>query len=163
MAIQWHPRSASTPPGKNVNLHARPGHLVAEIRLVFRIVPPTGSEVHQQPFIFDSFLVYAQQFDVVPQQVNNIPTKTLDLVTKLYSLKRAKRADGSRFGDILFLDQVRAFADVAPQFGKVAPNTFQKTSSIQLASEFWLNTFFTKDFYYAITRAEQPYKPGMQL
>jgi hypothetical protein len=70
----------------------------------------------------------------------------------MYVLKRAKRADGSRVGDILPLSWLRAPAPLQPRFiGPAADPRLTKHNSLEYSREFWLNKYSDKDFYYALT------------
>lgn len=101
------------------------------------------------PFHSDRFLVYAQRFDIVPQG-NNAVERT----TGLYVLKRATRrisGTASTLGDVFPLDQLRSYAHVVPRFGLVADNRLTSSNCIEYSESFFLNKYFDKDFFYAIS------------
>ena len=105
------------------------GHLVVQLRLVFRIL---GT---------DTFLAYVQRFNV---------TSAPDTASGLHGLKRAIRTNGMRIGDIIPLSHIRSPAHVIPHFGRAANARLNSHTSYELSSEFWLNKYWTKQFYYCL-------------
>jgi len=71
--------------------------------------------------------------------------------TGLFLLKRAKCANGKEAGDIIPIDQLRSFVDIAPRFGEKADPRFTNSSSLTYATEFWLNKYFDKELFYALS------------
>lgn len=92
------------------------------------------------------FLVYARRFDVVPQHRSQV-----DPATGLHVLKRATRTSGEALGDIFPLDQIRSYAHLVPRFGGTADVRLTSTNSLCSTQSFWLNSYFDKEFYYAIS------------
>ena len=105
------------------------GHLVVQLRLMFRIL---GT---------DTFLAYVQCFNV---------TSAPDTASGLHGLKRAIRTNGMRIGDIIPLSHIRSPAHVIPRFGRAANARLNSHTSYELSSEFWLNKYWTKQFYYCL-------------
>ncbi|KAF8817000.1 hypothetical protein BYT27DRAFT_7325734 [Phlegmacium glaucopus] len=105
----------------------------------------------------DRFLTYACQFDIVPQINKNISGSTTaqgpypEPKSSLYILKQGKRANHELIGDILPLQQVRASVDLTPCFGNVANHHLTKYNSFSYCSEFWLNKYFNKELYLALS------------
>lgn len=123
---------------------------MCNICLIFRIVP-TGLDVS---YVTDRFLCYVQRYDIVPQPNPDLPTSRgpfPEHLTGCYLLKRGKRASGDVIGDIVPLDQVRALADVAPRLGARANRRFSKENGLHFATEFWLNKYFDKEIFYALS------------
>jgi hypothetical protein len=54
-------------------------------------------------------------------------------------------------GDIVPLDQIRALVDITPRFGLRADPQFTKASSTWQSNEFWLNKYFKKELFYALS------------
>jgi len=104
------------------------GHLIVQLRLVFRIL---GT---------DTFLAYVQRFNVTPP----------DAASGLHGLKRAVRTNGTRIGDIIPLTHIRSPAHVIPRFGRAANSRLNSHTSYELSSEFWLNKYWNKQFYYCL-------------
>ena len=104
------------------------GHLVVQLRLVFRVL---GT---------DTFLAYVQCFNVTAP----------DTTSGLHGLKRTVRTNGVRIGNIIPLSHVRSPAHVIPHFGKTANARLTPHTSYELSSEFWLNKYWTKQFYYCL-------------
>ena len=131
------------------------GHCVARIRLVFRIIHPTGSEPHPESPL-NGFLAYVQWFDIVPQARTSSSGLTTsrgccpDSASKMYVLKRGHRTDGSWMGDVIPLTHIRANVDLVPRYMHAADVRLTKESSLEYSSEFLLNDFFDKQLYYSL-------------
>lgn len=112
-----------------------------------RPLAPRGSSIECQ---WDQrFLIYARRFDVVPQQRSQV-----DPVTGLCVLKQAKRASGMLLGDIFPLDQIRSYAHLVPRFGRTADPRLTSSNSSHFTQSFWLNSYFDKEFYYALSLSQ---------
>jgi hypothetical protein len=62
-----------------------------------------------------------------------------------------RRASGENVGDIFPLDQLRSYyVHIVPRFGRVADITH--SNSIYGSCTFFLNKYFDKDFFYAVSR-----------
>lgn len=126
------------------------GHTVAELCLIFRIVPPGP--------VSDRFLVYLNRFDISPQVNSRLSGSNIsrgaypDSASSLYLMKRAKRADGGIVGDVLPLDQIRTLAPLIPHFGAAADRRLTSMNSFTYCTEFWLNKYHDKEFFYALHR-----------
>ncbi|KAH7918498.1 hypothetical protein BV22DRAFT_1134543 [Leucogyrophana mollusca] len=94
----------------------------------------------------DRFLVYVQRFNIIPQSGS-----TRDPVTGLHILRRAQRSNGTPMGDIIPLSQLRAAVNVIPRFGKTANKRLTHSDSQALLKEFWLNKYWEKDLYHALS------------
>lgn len=116
---------------------------MCEIQLIFRPVPPRGSE---GVWWSDQFLVYVARLDVVRER-----NKDIDEITGMHILKRVQRASGLiPVGDVVPLSQVRALAPVVPRFGpKANPRLTAQTSS-HYCNSFYLNHFFNKELFFAL-------------
>lgn len=105
-------------------------------------------------FGLDPYLIYAHRFDIVPQNDPDTSRRETrpEYATGMYVVKRARRSDGSCIGDILSLSQLRAPAPLQPRFPGVAADPRLKAhNSLEYSQEFWLNKYFEKDLYYALT------------
>ncbi|KIJ04975.1 hypothetical protein PAXINDRAFT_21745 [Paxillus involutus ATCC 200175] len=111
------------------------GHSVVQLHITFR--PPHS----------DFFAVYIQHFNVVLQS----NPANVSLVTGMHMLKWAVRANGQRNGEVVPLTFVRSPAHLIPNFGPKAHPCLTKLSSYELSSEFWLNKYWSKEFYYALS------------
>jgi hypothetical protein len=127
------------------------GHIVADLQLIFRIVP---SDSHKKNG--DRFLTYVRRFDVISQINATVSgSRTLkgpypEKSSGLYLLKRSKRSSGVVMGDVLPLDQIRSLVNLTPRFGKKASRILTKDNSLEFSSEFWLNKYFTKELFLAL-------------
>ncbi|KAG9313082.1 hypothetical protein JVU11DRAFT_6522 [Chiua virens] len=79
--------------------------------------------------------MYAQRFDIVPQGNHN---SLVEHTTGLHILKRAMWASGIPLGGIF-------------PFGNRADEWLSSTNCLHLSQAFFLNKYFDKDFFYAIT------------
>ncbi|RDB15509.1 hypothetical protein Hypma_004166 [Hypsizygus marmoreus] len=131
------------------------GHLVAQLQLVFRVVPPRGTVAVRGT---DNFLTYVQRFDIIPQinrQISGSSTRKglyPDPASGMYLMERARRNDGSLIGGIVPLAHVRTLVDLVPDFGEsVADVRLTKETTLHYCSQFWLNKYFDKETYYAMS------------
>ncbi|KAF9050530.1 hypothetical protein BJ165DRAFT_1342609 [Panaeolus papilionaceus] len=135
------------------------GHIIADIRIIFQLVPPKNKPgcLGETP---DRFLVYIQRYDIVPQPDPNPQNPSYvargnypEGSTALYLLKRATRSGNhaALLGDIIPLDQLCALVDIVPRFGGKANPGLTHLNSLQFSTEFWLNKYFDKELYYALT------------
>jgi hypothetical protein len=75
-----------------------------------------------------------------------------DPATRLHLLKRAKRSNGTRIGDIIPVAQLRAPVSVVPRFGASADNRLTPHNSMEHASEFWLNVYWDKNTFFTLSK-----------
>ena len=111
------------------------GHSVVQLRLIFRLLES------------NTFAAYVQPFDIVPRSGPNNTCAT----TGMHVLKRAARANGERIGKVIPLTFIRSPAHLIPQFGCEAHPRLTRSSSYELSNEFWLNKYWSKEFYYALS------------
>ncbi|KAL4072342.1 hypothetical protein V8B97DRAFT_2023518 [Scleroderma yunnanense] len=90
------------------------GHAVIHVHPIMHPVSPRGTV---NPFT-NCFLMYVQQFNIVPQ------------------------ANGS---------VVESYAHIVPHFDHTADNWLTTSNSIHFLQSFFLNKYFDKDFFYAIS------------
>ena len=131
------------------DLNAFKGHLVAELKLIFRIVVPS---VRSPSDKHDHFLTYVQRFDIVPQSNSgSVPRAPRpEPSSSLYILKRAKRAGGSIIGDVVPLCQLRALVNLIPRFHEAAHRGLTDRNSSSYCTEFFLNKYFDKEAFWAL-------------
>ncbi|KAI5987694.1 hypothetical protein EDD15DRAFT_2389474 [Pisolithus albus] len=120
------------------------GHAIVHVCLIMCPVLPRGSSGVNR--FSDRFLIYAQRFDIFPQGNSSV-----ERTTGLHVLKKAMRASGSELGEVFPLDQLRSYAHVVPRFGRKADNRLTSTNCIHSSPSFFLNKYFEKDFFYAIS------------
>ena len=130
------------------------GHFIAELRLIFKIVP--SSHPFKAFDIPDCFLTYVQRFDIVPQThahsgaVPRAREPCPEPSSSLYVLKRAKRSDGSTIGDVVPLHQFRALLDLIPRFHEAAARSLTDKNSSTYSAEYFLNKYFNKELFWAL-------------
>ncbi|KAF8868601.1 hypothetical protein BD779DRAFT_1481169 [Infundibulicybe gibba] len=130
------------------------GHSVAQIRIIMHPILKPGFRSHPS---LDKFLAYVQHFDIVPQTTRAFPgTRTSrgrfpEPSTGLYVLKRAKHANKVAKGSVICLDTVRAHIELTPWFGDKANPHLTKQTSAGYSSEFWLDKYFDKELFYALS------------
>lgn len=121
------------------------GHTIAQLRVIMRIVPnrQTPAFVTNNPFV-----AYVERFDIIPQGTgSSIP----EPASSLHILKRARRANGCPLGDIVPVSQIRSLVSLVPRFGEKADPRLTKTNCLAFSTEFWLNKYFTKELYFALS------------
>jgi len=111
------------------------GHSVAQLWMIFH--DPCS----------DSFFAYVHHFKIVPQSNST----NINSATGMYMLKRAVRGNGERIGEVIPLIHVHSPAHLIPNFGREAHSCLTNLSSYELSSEFWLNKFWSKEFYHALS------------
>ena len=150
MASEWHRRCVYGSVFCLICYKFVTGHHVAQLRLVFRVVPSRRAPYHP---CADLFLAYAQRFDVIPQPSSQ-PREGRGLyvepLTKMYRVKRAYRSDRSIMGGIIPLGQARALINLVPLLGEVADHRLTKETLLEYGSEFRLNPYFDKELFYAL-------------
>jgi hypothetical protein len=105
----------------------------------------------------DRFLTYVQRFDIIPQINSKLSGLTTakgpypDPVSTMYQLKHAKGGNCTLLGDVVPLDQVRTLVVLTPWFGDQADTRLRKTNNLTYCSEFWLDKYFDKEIFYALT------------
>lgn len=125
---------------------------MVELKVIFRIVPPRN-----QFFEDDCFLAYVQRFDIVPQINKSVSGSASrrgpypEPASSLYLLKRAYRTSGSLVGDIVPVRQIQDLVELIPRFGKTADRRFTCFNSLEFSSEFWLNKYFNKELFLALS------------
>ena len=104
--------------------------------------------------ITGQFLAYVRRYDILPRRdpANHARQGTYpDPNTGLYLLKRAARSNGEIAVDIIPLNQLRSLVDVSPRFGEKANPRLTNGNSLSFATEFWLNKYFDKELFYALS------------
>ncbi|KIJ18221.1 hypothetical protein PAXINDRAFT_154099 [Paxillus involutus ATCC 200175] len=115
--------------------HSLVGHSVVQPHIIFN--PPH----------LDFFTVYIQHFNVVPQS----NPANVSPVTGKHMLKWAVWENGQQIGKIVSLTFIHSPAHLIPNFGPEAHLCLTKLSSYELSSEFWLNKYWSKEFYYTLS------------
>jgi hypothetical protein len=120
--------------------------MVAQVRLIMR-PPPHDRGTH--PSWSSWYLAYVQWFDIQGQS----GSAQTDPVTGMHILQPAVRSSGVAMGDILPLDQICSYMHIIPRFGAVANSrlTSFNSSVSEFHDTFFLNKYFNKDFYCAIS------------
>ncbi|KAG2089231.1 uncharacterized protein F5147DRAFT_587272, partial [Suillus discolor] len=93
----------------------------------------------------DQFLTYVLCFDISGER---------DPTTQFHTLKRAKRSNGTRMGDVIPVSQLRALLTpihLIPHFGATADTRLTMYNSLEHATEFWLNYFWDKNTFFALS------------
>jgi hypothetical protein len=106
-----------------------------------RVVPKKGQP---PPPGMDGFLAYVQRFDLV--------SPSPDPDSGLYRVRRAWRSNNTIMGDVIPLDRLRAHIELTPRFGKSADSRLTKENSMHYSEEFWLDKYFTKQFFFALSQ-----------
>ncbi|KAG2080578.1 uncharacterized protein F5147DRAFT_749292 [Suillus discolor] len=113
------------------------GHVVAQMRLILCPIRKTGT----QGTLKNHFLTYVQHFD----------NSERESAMQLQVLKRAKRSNGTRIGDVIPVTQLRAPVNVIPRFGASADPRLTQYNSMEHAEEFWLNKYWDKNIFFPLS------------
>lgn len=60
------------------------------------------------------------------------------------------RRDGSRIGDVIPLTHICSPTHLIPIFGKAANTPLNSYTSYELSTDFWLNKYWNKQFFYSL-------------
>ncbi|KAI5980659.1 hypothetical protein EDD15DRAFT_2187253 [Pisolithus albus] len=112
------------------------GHVVAQLRLIFRLLDT------------DYFATYVQRFDVVTQPANS---GNVHPVTGMYLLRRAMKSSVERLGSVVPISHIRSPVHLIPKFGKEAHSHLTRESSCEFSSDFWLNKYWSKELYHTLS------------
>ncbi|KAJ4477100.1 hypothetical protein C8R41DRAFT_773274 [Lentinula lateritia] len=135
------------------------GHCVVLVKVLFTVSQPRKPSPPVRGT--DQFLAYCERLDVVNQAFpphkychlsgyNSWPPYNPDYATGCFILKRARRADGTPFGDVIPVSQFRSFADICPRYrGNPHPSLKQESSQYH-SDEFFLNKYFNKELFFAL-------------
>ncbi|KIM55806.1 hypothetical protein SCLCIDRAFT_133922 [Scleroderma citrinum Foug A] len=104
------------------------GHNVVQVRLIFCLL-------HS-----DIFLAYIQCLNA-----------TVDNAAGMYALKCAIRNNDTRVGEVIPLCYICSPAHTIPRFGKEANPWLTLHTSYELSNEFWLNKYWSKEFFYMLS------------
>ncbi|KAH0839466.1 hypothetical protein J3R83DRAFT_273 [Lanmaoa asiatica] len=107
---------------------------------------PASPKRSHTPWASDA-LIYAQRLNVIPQEHGQTES-----TTGLHLLRRVKCASGEDLGEVFPLDQLRSYVHIVPCFGHTADNRLTFSNSIYGSQSFFLNKYFDKDFFYAISK-----------
>ncbi|KAI5988871.1 hypothetical protein F5J12DRAFT_907673 [Pisolithus orientalis] len=106
------------------------GHVVGQLCLLMH---PFGKRGVRWSWT-DHFLVYIQHFDIAAED----------------------RVNGQHLGNVILLSQVQAFAHLIPCFGQTADNQLMAYNSFKHSTEFYLNKYFNKNTYFALSCLDSP-------
>ncbi|KIK24165.1 hypothetical protein PISMIDRAFT_77352, partial [Pisolithus microcarpus 441] len=111
-----------------------------------------GHSVSQLWIIFclshlDLFLAYVQHFNIVPQ---SSPTN-VSPATGMHMLKQAVGVNGQHVGEVIPFTCICSPAHLVPNFGCMTHSHLLTLSSYKLSNDFWLNKYFSKEFYYTLS------------
>jgi len=131
------------------------GHIISDVCIIFRIVPPSHRYSEENGWnVYNRFLAYVWRYDVVHQpNPENVSDRGIypEPTTSFYLLKKAFRTNGEQIGDIVPVDQIRAWVDLVPRFGSKANPHLTSSTSNAYSTEFWLNKYFNKELFYILS------------
>ena len=68
-------------------------------------------------------------------------------MTGMHHLRQVVRVNGEHVGEVIPLTLIRSPAHLILQFGAEANPRLTRSSSCELSTEFWLNKYWSKEFY----------------
>ncbi|KAJ4496908.1 hypothetical protein C8R41DRAFT_708635, partial [Lentinula lateritia] len=135
------------------------GHCVVLVKIIFTVAQPRKPSppvdgTHR-------FLAYCERLDVVNQPpppleyrslpgYNAWPSHFPDYSSGCFILKRARRADGTPFGDIIPVSQFRSLVDICPRYRSTPHTSLTRSSSQYHSDEFFLNKYFNKELFFTL-------------
>ncbi len=123
------------------------GHFVAQVRLVFTLVVPKGSEKFPHE---NQYFTYVQPLEP-PSDAIKDGEHAPDNGTGLFRVKRSHAEDKTRNGLIVNLNHIWRPIDLVPKFGKRCPRNWSSSMGCELAMEFFVNPFFDKETFASFT------------
>ncbi len=114
------------------------GHFVAQIRLIFR--PKSGVQQHT--------LAYVQPFKpgaggTKGHWLRHVADENIDM----FRVRRLLDVDKSRSARLVKLTDIWRPIELIPLFGKRCPSHWNSWNSVELADEFYVNSFTDKETY----------------
>jgi hypothetical protein len=93
-----------------------------------------------------------QHFNIVPQSIlgSRSAASCSEPSSSLYIVKRAKCSNGSIFGDVVPLCQLRSLVNLIPHFYEAAHQGLTDRNSASHYAEFFLNKYFDKEMFWAL-------------
>ncbi|KAF8130619.1 hypothetical protein EV363DRAFT_1167308, partial [Boletus edulis] len=71
--------------------------------------------------------------------------------TGMYLLRRARNSSGIRIRSVVPISHICSPTHIISKFGKEAHPRLTRESSLELSDNLWLNRYWSKDFYYALS------------
>jgi len=95
----------------------------------------------------ETHFAYIEQFSATAPLSSN----TTNAAAGMHVLKRAIKSNGSRVAEVIPLRHIHSLTHVIPHFGKEANPWLTHHTSYELSNEFWLNKYWNKEFFYALS------------
>lgn len=112
--------------------YALQGHDIVQLHLIFKLITKS---------LPGFFFAYIQCFIVT----------SIDQDVGMHILKQALWNMGEHVGNIILLFQICSPAHIIPCFGQVASSNLHSYLSNELSSSFWLNKYWTKEFFHHLS------------
>ena len=77
-----------------------------------------------------------------------------DYSSGCFVLKRARRVDGTPFGDIIPVSQFRSLVDICPRYRSTPHASLTRSSSQYHSDEFFLNKYFNKELFFTLDKVD---------
>ncbi|TFK60664.1 hypothetical protein BDN72DRAFT_904782 [Pluteus cervinus] len=103
------------------------------------------------------YLTYSRRFDIISQLNPKFSGSKSrrgafpDPASSLFVLRRARRTNQAPTGDVIPIQQLRSPADLVPKFGEKVDFRLTQETSLAYTEEFYLNKYFTKQMFFALT------------
>ncbi len=96
------------------------------------------------------YLTYVEPLQPVSLRNQSKPsevTHTRNESSGLYKVSRVLDEDRSRRGIVINLTDIWRAVDVVPAFGRSCPDNWNTENTVELAREFYINSFYEKSIY----------------
>lgn len=120
------------------NSYRSPGHLVVQLRMMFRPIWPDRPAA-----VPDEILAYVQPFTTIRH----------DSSTGMDLLTRAKYSNGTRRGYIIPVTRICSHAHLIPHFGDKACTHLRMQTVLEACEHFWLNKYGDGSFFFALSKS----------
>ena len=119
------------------------GYLVAQVRAILQ---PVTTPPHS-PLLYVEFFNFSNAHFVVVNDICVVaPAPKIDM----FLVHRRFRSNGAPLGDIIAIDAVRQVVQLVPKFGALAAREMTCDNILDIAREFYINSFADKETFHAI-------------
>ena len=124
-----------------------PGHVVAQLKLLFQPILPYGGSCN-------SIYAYVKLFKPPPNcsswQREGYFKHVTDDDVEMYRVVRHLEGDGTHRGRIVDIRSIWRPIQLVPVFGERCPSEWTSETAVDLAADLYVNSFMNKSTYYSV-------------